>query len=78
MAPSNIQWRNINLSYGNRMCRFTCMWIFAIILIILAFLAMVFFKDWGDALMASVGSKKPCPEEVDITLAYEDYLKPGK
>lgn len=80
-SPSNIQWPNINLSYANRMCRFTCMWVFAIILIVLAFLAMVFFKDWSDALVNSVGSPTPCPEEgtaVDITLAYEDYLKPGK
>lgn len=79
MSPSNIQWRNINLSYANRMCRWGCMWLFAIILIVLAFLAMVFFKDWSDALSNSVGSTKPCPEEgVDMTLAYEDYLKPGK
>lgn len=55
------------------------MWVFAIVLIVLAFLAMVYFKDWSDALTNSVGSTKPCPEEgVDMTLAYEDYLKPGK
>jgi len=55
------------------------MWIFAIVLIVLAFLAMVYFKDWSDSLNNSVGSTKPCPEEgVDLTLAYEDYLKPGK
>jgi hypothetical protein len=58
------------------------MWLFAICLLVLAFLAMVYFKDWSDALVNSVGSTKPCPEEadggVDMTLAYEDYKKPGK
>jgi hypothetical protein len=55
------------------------MWIFAIILIILAFLGMVYFKDWSDSLSNSVGSPKPCPEEgVDMTMAHADYLKPGK
>jgi hypothetical protein len=55
------------------------MWLFAICLLFLAFLAMVYFKDWSDALVNSVGSENPCPDEgVDMTLAYEDYKKPGK
>ena len=60
------------------------MWVFAIILIVLAFLAMIFFKDWSDSLMNSVGSPTPCPDKevdghgADIALAYEDYYKPGK
>jgi hypothetical protein len=79
MPPSNIKWPNINVSYCERICRSACMWTFALCLLVLAFLAMVYFKDWSDALVNSVGSTTPCPTEgVDIDLAYDDYLKPGK
>jgi hypothetical protein len=79
IAPSNIKWRNINVSYCNRCSRSICMWIFAFVLLALAFIAMIFFKDWSDSLINSVASPKPCPEEgVETRIAYDDYMLPGK
>jgi len=38
------------------------MWIFAACLLTIAFILMVFFKDWSDALVNSTGGGKACPE----------------
>lgn len=55
------------------------MWIFALILIFLAFCLMVWFKDYGDGVSNLVNKNKVCPADgVDPVKALEDYYKHPK
>jgi hypothetical protein len=79
IAPSNIKWRNTNISFCNRFWRSCGMWLFAIVLIFLAFCLMVWFKDYGDGITNLANSNIACPEDgADIGKAYEDYTKHPK
>lgn len=79
VAPSSIKWRNIQYSHCNRMTRKIIVWIFAGIVIFLAFLGMVLFKNKNDEFVAGANLDAKCPlEPVVAELALEDYAKPAK
>jgi hypothetical protein len=60
-----IQWHNISYSWCNRRCRCTCLWIFAIILVVVAFSLVLLFKEWNDSLTATLGPNKLCAPASD-------------
>lgn len=79
IAPSNIKWRNVNVSFCERFGRTLCMWLFAIVLIFIAFCLMVWFKDLGDGVTRLADSNIICPEEgVEPYQAGLDYNKHPK
>jgi hypothetical protein len=54
-------------------------WIFALIIVAIAFYFMIIFKDYNDALIMNAGLDTKCPSKpIDAHLVYEDYLKPPK
>ena len=78
-APSQIMWRNIIYSECNRTCRTIIVWIFAVLIICLAFYGMVLFKDYNDGILAGAGLQTKCPQEpIDASVALEDWERPPK
>jgi hypothetical protein len=79
VAPSSINWRNIQYSRCNRLTRSIIIWTLAVIIVALAFYGMVRFKDYNDSIKAGAGLGTTCPlEETTVDIAFEDYQKPGK
>jgi hypothetical protein len=55
------------------------MWLFAIVLIFLAFCLMVWFKDYGDGITRLANITMACPEDgVPVDVAHDDYWKHPK
>jgi hypothetical protein len=79
IAPSNIKWRNVNVSFCERFWRSCAMWTCAFLLIFLAFCLMVWFKDFGDGVTMLASSDRVCPtERVPAEQALRDYGKHPK
>ena len=68
--PDEIQWENLGVSKLSRCCRRTCVWIFAVIIILVAIVGMVQFKvNSDDAVKNGYNTQYDCPQEVDKTAA---------
>lgn len=78
-APSSIKWEHISYSKCNRGCRSTLVWLFAILLVCIAFYLMVLFKNFNDELKAGASLDTKCPKEpIPADIALDDWEKPGK
>lgn len=74
MPPGSIQWKNQQYTLLNRMIRTIIIWAIAIAILALAFVLMVFFKDWNDSLKASASLDTKCPAKLPlIDLVYIDF-----
>jgi Mg2+ and Co2+ transporter CorA len=79
IAPSNIKWRNVNVTFCERLGRTCGLWFFCLLLIIIAFCLMVWFKDFGDGITRLADSNIVCPEDgIDPSVAAWDYMKHPK
>jgi hypothetical protein len=51
----------------------------AVIIIILSFMAMIYFSDWEASLKAGAGTETKCPEKaMDAEIAFFDWDKPTR
>mmetsp|Transcript_38811 Transcript_38811/g.58991 ORF Transcript_38811/g.58991 Transcript_38811/m.58991 type:complete len:234 (+) Transcript_38811:140-841(+) len=79
LPPGAIQWQNIGYSYCNRRTRGIIIWTLAFILVIIALILMVLFKDWNDSLKASASLDTVCPiEPIEVEYVLEDFEKAPK
>lgn len=74
--PDEIKWENLGISKLSRCLRRTCVWIFAILILIVAIIGMVQFKVHSDeAVVNGIDTKYECPQEVTKEVAYQAYTK---
>lgn len=54
-------------------------WALAAVIVVIAFIAMIYFKDWNDSLKASASLDSKCPKEpIELPEVVEDWEKPPK
>ena len=72
-------WDHLTYSPLNRCLRITCVNILAVIVILLSFMAMIYFSDWEVSLKSGAGLETKCPNKpIDAEIAYYDWVKPPR
>lgn len=67
-------WENINYTDLNRKIRSFIVNIMAVIIVLLAFYALVRFKQWKDAIVSGAGIGTTCPKTpVTADIALDDW-----
>ena len=75
-SPNTLIWHHLRYSTCNIVTRCILVWILAVIICLLAFIAMVAFKNYNDELMAGASPNMKCPKQpVSVELALEDFDK---
>ena len=78
IAFSSMIVSHIRLSKCNRGTRSFIIWILAIAIVAAAFIGMVYFNDYNESLLAFSAANVACPPELEVIVAFEDFLKPLK
>ena len=75
-SPNTLIWHHLRYGTCNRVTRCVLVWILALCICMLAFVAMVAFKNYNDELMAGASPNMKCPRAiVTADLALEDFDK---
>ena len=69
---------HIRMSKCNRCTRSFIIWLLAGAIIAGALIGMVMFADYNYSLTAAASVGEACQPEIEIDIAYEDYVKPLK
>jgi len=69
---------HIRMSKCNRYTRSFIIWLFAGAIIAAALIGMVMFADYNYSLTAAASMNESCQPDIEVSVAYEDYLKPLK
>ena len=73
VAMSSIKWENIGISKCNRYTRKTCIWAFALLLVFVAFILMVQFTLYSDALLVAAPKISCQNRTISVENAFTDF-----